>query len=740
MRPTPFVWRLCWAVFLLLELAPLHANNRTQNFGSRFLPHMKCTHDGTCANTNRLYGRKMIFSPDTLNQCENIGFELATFEGWVGRYGASGQLTESGVMNGRHTILQDGTDEMVPELSRVAPGSQYSVRLGNRGANFEIDQLSTSFRVTETNTLFSYQFAVVLQDPGHDPASQPKFEIAAFDENGEIIPCGYYLVVAAADIDGFQSEGNIRWRDWSTVGIDLSDYIGEVITITFTTVDCAQGAHFGYAYIDAECLVSELTIDCNDPEVCEEGSSYCPGANSIILNAPDGFTNYQWSTGQTGRNIVVDNPEPGDEYTVSFNNFTSVSFDTCLIELSIEIPDGSPPEVLTADTLFFCEGGAVEVDLGSDITDILWSTGETTPSILVDEPGNYSVTYQYNGGCDGDGSVFIEQGERPEFTIEASDPACHNETNGRISVNMTTVNESTTYNWNTGSNGNELTNLGPGNYCVTITNRASCIVEECFDLINPSPLEGQTNLMDNLCHGDQNGVIELLGVGGSPPYIYTLNDEPFQTSNLFEELPAGNYQVRLRDDSGCEWEENIEIIEPGPLSVDVGEDRYIKLGESIQLAANPSYEVAEYIWGGSPGLDCMDCPEPSAMPFNTSNYTIEVYDENGCVASDELVVFVDKEYDLYIPNAFSPDGDAINDRFFIFAGADVTQIKSFAIYTRWGELVMQEGDFLPNDPSHGWDGTHKGKVLKPGVFVYHASVEFIDGAVKHFKGDVTLMR
>lgn len=741
MRPTPLVWRLCWAIFLLLEMAPLHADNKTQNFGRRFLPHTNCTHKGTCENTNRMHRiRRTILAPDSLNVCENIGFELNTFEGWTGRFGSGGQLQEEGIILGRHSIINTGNDELVPELSRVAPGSQYSVRLGNSGTNYEIDQLSTSFLVSESNTLFSYQFAVVLQDPGHDPASQPKFEIAAYDENGQIIPCGYYLVVAAADIDGFESRGQIRWRDWSTVGIDLSDYIGQAITITFTTVDCAQGAHFGYAYIDAECLVAELTIDCNDPEVCEDGASYCPGASSIVLNAPDGFTNYEWSTGQTGRNIVVDDPEPGDIFSVSFNNFTSVTFDTCVIELSIEIPDGAPPEILMADTLFFCEGGSVEVDLGDEITSVNWSTGETTPSIQIDEAGYYSVTYEYNGGCEGEGDINVVEGEPPSFTIESTDPDCYNEMNGSIAIRMNTVNESTTYDWNTGDINNELTNLGPGTYCVTISNRASCTVEECFELINPPLLEGRTSWDDNLCHGDQNGIIELLGMGGTPPYAYTFNDEPFQTENFFDQLPAGNYQVRMQDARGCEWFEEIEITEPGPLFVDAGEDRYIDLGETVQLEATPSYQVAEYIWEGDTALDCINCPVSTTRPFNTGNYAVEVRDSNGCVAMDELIVYVNKEYDLYIPNGFSPDGDGINDQFFIFAGEDVTQIKSFAIYTRWGELVMQDGNFLPNDSNHGWDGTHKGRLLDPGVFVYHATIEFIDGAVKHFKGDVTLVR
>ena len=309
----------------------------------------KCTHGnhGPRDKDQPLRVRERYFDPNMLNNCNNVGFELGTFEGWQGAYGASGAISEIGLVNGRHTIMSGaGMDPITNQIPVVAPGSNYSVRLGNSNDGFEADRLITNFLVTEDNSLFSYKFAVVMEDPGHPQEEQPRFEIAAYDESGELIPCTYYLVIAAPFIEGFESLGSIRYRDWSTVGIDFSNYIGQNISITFTTIDCAQGGHFGYAYIDAECLVAELTIDCNDPDVCGDGAAYCPDANSVILTAPEGFVNYQWNTGDAGRVITVNNPEPGTEYSVSFNNFTSVTEDTCTITLSIVLPDPPPIDLM----------------------------------------------------------------------------------------------------------------------------------------------------------------------------------------------------------------------------------------------------------------------------------------------------------------------------------------------------------------------------------------------------------
>ncbi|HFA50174.1 MAG TPA: gliding motility-associated C-terminal domain-containing protein [Bacteroidetes bacterium] len=97
--------------------------------------------------------------------------------------------------------------------------------------------------------------------------------------------------------------------------------------------------------------------------------------------------------------------------------------------------------------------------------------------------------------------------------------------------------------------------------------------------------------------------------------------------------------------------------------------------------------------------------------------------------------------DIYVPNAFSPNGDGINDIFQIYAGGNgIAKVNSFRIFSRWGESVFEYFDFQPNDPQFGWDGKHKGQEMNPAVFAWFAEVELIDGDVRLLKGDVTLLR
>ena len=114
--------------------------------------------------------------------------------------------------------------------------------------------------------------------------------------------------------------------------------------------------------------------------------------------------------------------------------------------------------------------------------------------------------------------------------------------------------------------------------------------------------------------------------------------------------------------------------------------------------------------------------------------------EDGCVAFDDVTIFVVKNRPVYIPNGISPNGDGINDGFTLFTGPAALQIQSLKIFNRWGGLVYIGKDLPPNEPSLGWDGTFKGQPVNPGVFVYLAEVAFIDGEVVEYKGDVTVVR
>lgn len=145
-------------------------------------------------------------------------------------------------------------------------------------------------------------------------------------------------------------------------------------------------------------------------------------------------------------------------------------------------------------------------------------------------------------------------------------------------------------------------------------------------------------------------------------------------------------------------------------------------------------------WLPAEGLSCDTCLVVLANPTATATYEALVSSVGGCSASVSVTIQVLQQRPIYAPNVFSPNDDGINDHFTIFGGDEVIQIQQLSIFDRWGGVVFEGSNFPPNSPSQGWDGRRKGKAVHAGVYAWFAKVEFADGAVVVFKGDVTLMR
>ena len=109
--------------------------------------------------------------------------------------------------------------------------------------------------------------------------------------------------------------------------------------------------------------------------------------------------------------------------------------------------------------------------------------------------------------------------------------------------------------------------------------------------------------------------------------------------------------------------------------------------------------------------------------------------------SDKTYVRVNKEVNVYIPDAFSPNQDGINDELIVFANnQQIKRILNFMVFNRWGNQVFAKEDFYPNDPKFGWDGIFDGKIAPTGIYPYKAQAELIDGTILTLSGQVTLLR
>ncbi|WP_293789703.1 gliding motility-associated C-terminal domain-containing protein [uncultured Pedobacter sp.] len=231
---------------------------------------------------------------------ENIGFEKGSFLNWktfTGSVSLSGGkntivLSPSSVIAGRHSMMTSATDhDMYGGFPVLSPnGSGHAVKLGSNTNGKQAEGISYLINVPDQVDHFTitYQYAVVFQAPNHTDEQQPRFDVKLLDvSTGAYIECASFKYIATSGIPGFKAstiDPTVIYKDWTPVTIDLSSYKGKTLSLEFTTADCTEGGHFGYAYVDVD-------------EQCESvivGNVSCEGAQSTRLKGPSGYQYYKW--------------------------------------------------------------------------------------------------------------------------------------------------------------------------------------------------------------------------------------------------------------------------------------------------------------------------------------------------------------------------------------------------------------------------------------------------------------
>jgi len=299
---------------------------------------------------NGTWEKPIVFKtmmPDSpvVTGCVNADFADTTFSSWRGSTGChpgatagvctSGCCSTVGYVTGRHEIISVSGNDPVGGFPIIPPGRSVVVKLGNSNNGSQAEEISKSFIVTPASSGFTYWYAVVMQDGGssHTAAQQPAFEIIMFDDvTGDTIPCSRYYVASGQNIPGFQTNGTTVYKPWSTVTLDLTNYINHQVTIRFRTFDCSLGGHYGYAYLSGDCFKSEIP----DPY-------FCDGWNPdtvLNLTAPAGYSSYEWLkngvTVANTQNITVHDPKLGDQYIVELTPYHTGN-DSCGITLGYQI-------------------------------------------------------------------------------------------------------------------------------------------------------------------------------------------------------------------------------------------------------------------------------------------------------------------------------------------------------------------------------------------------------------------
>ncbi len=252
------------------------------------------------------------------------------------------------------------------------------------------------------------------------------------------------------------------------------------------------------------------------------------------------------------------------------------------------------------------------------------------------------------------------------------------------------------------------------------------------------------SLVEPTCNGYADGALYFSGAGGNPWYKYSTDGEFYTGASAIGGLTSGTYSIFGIDSHGCKDSFDVKINQPPLLTVDAGLDQTVDLGYKALISAStyPFNRPVALNWSSLNDTSqfCKTCFSIEVLPPGTTSYIATIIDSTGCMASDEVTIFVVDKKPIYVPNAISPNGDGYNEGFTLFGGVAAKKINLLRVYNRWGALIFETRDIDLNQPKLGWDGTVNGKRLNPDVYVFYAEVSFVDNKTVVFKGDINLLK
>ena len=181
------------------------------------------------------------------------------------------------------------------------------------------------------------------------------------------------------------------------------------------------------------------------------------------------------------------------------------------------------------------------------------------------------------------------------------------------------------------------------------------------------------------------------------------------------------YTVTLHDSLGCVTNSSstsFKLTIKSLPTVNAGPDQVYPKGANYTLSPVYSPNVSAYLWTPSDLLTCNDCAMPNGINDRTQQYIVRVTSDSGCINSDTVLISIECKYaNLFMPKAFTPNNDGLNDYFYPICYG-IKSITRFIIYDRKGQVVFQARNFSPNNRSLGWDGRFKGEEQAVGSYVY----------------------
>ncbi len=464
-------------------------------------------------------------------------------------------------------------------------------------------------------------------------------------------------------------------------------------------------------------------------------TSHCLG-DSLQLNASGGFS-YVWTpaTGLSDDSIadpwVIVNDTTTYFVTVTDSN-------SCIGMDSVTLRVNPLPNADAGADTSYCAGDSVQLNASGGVS-YVWtpSAGLSDDSIAdpwasISATTIYLVTVKDSNNCTASDTITVSVNALPVVDAGIDTSFCAGDS---VQLNAS---GGITYTWSPANNLSDFTIQNPWAsppdttvYYVSVVDSMGCSNMDSV-VVSVITLPLITAGADTtICSGS---IITLSAISNGT-YLWSTGD----TTKSIIVSPAGDSLYIVSTNNACgSVLDSIWVMVNSLTFADAGLDVTILLGNSTQLLGLPSGTNLSYFWSPFTGLSCSACQYPTANPENTTTYYLTVTDSLGCTAVDMVIVTVDKTMVIFIPNIFSPNGDGEND-FFYIQGLGVAELKML-IFDRWGEKVFENTGFTADDQNAGWDGTYKGKLMNPAVFMYIVTGTFIDGSEIDKKGDLTLVK
>jgi gliding motility-associated-like protein len=555
------------------------------------------------------------------------------------------------------------------------PGGQYIWSNGALGSSITIGTEGSYWvNVAQGACEVSDTVVVTVVDPG------------VLDLGNDTTLCAGEVLTLNGSLPG----ASYLWEDGSTTAERAIADPG-----TYTLVASVQG-----------CAVEDaITVDVDPvPEVnLGEDLSLCPGEEVLLQSTTTGAT-YLWSTGATSPSLIAGS---AGTYAVVVTLGGCTGSDT----IDVEVRQG--PEVDLGPDTTLCEGQQLTFDLAQPGATFTWNDGITSAQRVFTESGTFSVIALLNG-CSGGDTVTVEFFDATSVDLGPDLRLCPG-TSATLAVQTTAE-----LLWNTGSFANSITVNSPGIYWLQASN-GGCVVRDSV-LVGYVPLVPPVLPSASLaCQGD-TVTLEVITNGAQ------LMWSDGSTADALDVTNSGNYSATLTLE-GCSASASARVdFLPDSIVLPAWTDSTFCIGQELRLDAEVPF--ANYSW--STGHD-----GPYLLVPDTGSYAVTVSTPCATVEGSIRIVQGDCSPEVFLPNAFTPNGDGYNDVFGITL-SDVVPDLQLSIFNRWGELIFTSSDGLP-----AWDGTFSGQPAPQGVYTYQVTYRKLTdpGVVaRQLRGHVTLLR